>query len=261
MAKSSKQQRKRRASDSPEIEPLTERKPRGKSARLKANEAWHRTQAEPLVCFTPAQERYLKTIRENIVAFGVGPAGTGKTHVAVKFACQEIDAGRYDGMVILRPLVEMGEKLGALPGELKDKMAPWATPFLKVLHKHYGAAATQAKLNGAHPSIEFLAIQHVRGDTFEGKIVILDEAQNVTPEQMKTILTRIGEDSKLILNGDLEQSDIRGQSGLSTAIEIIGGVANVGIATFVEEDIVRSGICRDILIAYREHAIARGKRK
>lgn len=261
----SKSQKKRNARLLSDVgmEPLEQHNPRKgkpKSATLKAQEAWNRSQTAPLVCMTPAQERYLKCIKDNTITFGVGPAGTGKTHVAVKFACQEIDSGRYDGIVILRPLVEMGEKLGALPGELAEKMAPWSTPFLKVLHKHYGPAATTAKLNGARPSIEFLAIQHIRGDTFEDKIVIVDEAQNVTPEQMKTILTRIGEGSKLILNGDIEQVDIRGKSGLSVGMDIIGHLADVGTATFVEEDIVRSGICKDILIAYREYGLAQKKK-
>ena len=254
----SKSQKKRSARLLSDVgmEPLEQhnsRKGKPKSAVHKANEAWNRSQTTPLVCMTPAQERYLKCIKDKTITFGVGPAGTGKTHVAVKFACQEIDAGRYNGIVILRPLVEMGEKLGALPGELHEKMAPWSTPFLKVLHKHYGPAATTAKLNGAHPSIQFLAIQHIRGDTFEDKVVIVDEAQNVTPEQMKTILTRIGEGSKLILNGDVEQVDIRGKSGMTVGMEIIQHLGEVGVATFVEEDIVRSGITRDVLIAYREY--------
>ena len=258
MAKSSKQSRKRRVLDIA-AEPQPDRRVRKKSAQIKADEAWQRSQAAPLVCLTAAQERYLATIRQNIVTFGVGPAGTGKSHIALKYACQEIDAGRYQGIVILRPLVEMGDRLGALPGELKDKMAPWSTAFMKILYGHYGRAVTEAKLNGAHPSIEFQAIQHIRGDTFADRIVIVDEAQNTTPEQMKTILTRIGEDSKLILNGDLEQSDIRGKSGLAVAMEIISHVANVGVARFVEEDIVRSGICKDILIAYRDYARAKQK--
>ncbi len=262
MAKSQNRQSKRRGRGNEEYAPESiQPKTRDKSARHKANEAWHRTQANPLVCKGPAQERFLKVIQDNTIAFGLGPAGTGKTYVAVKYGCQQIDAGNYNGIVILRPLVEMGEKLGALPGELKEKMAPWATPFLKVLHKHYGPAATQAKLNGAHPSIEFLAIQHIRGDTFENKIVIVDEAQNTTPEQMKTILTRVGEGSKLIIDGDPDQSDIRGASGLTVAMDIIRGVEGVGVATFVEEDIVRHGIVRAILIAYRDHALAQKKKK
>lgn len=262
----SKTQKKRndRQSNRDGLEPLVEAKPRrgkAKSAQHKANEAWQRQTASPLKTIGPAQANFLACIRANLITFGIGPAGTGKTHVAVKFACQEIDAGNYDGIVILRPLVEMGDKLGALPGELRDKMAPWATPFLKVLHKHYGPAATTAKLNGAHPSIQFLAIQHIRGDTFENKIVIVDEAQNTTPEQMKTILTRFGEGSKLIIDGDPDQSDIRGESGLTVARSIIANVPHVATATFVEEDIVRHGIVRDILIAYREHAKAKNKSK
>lgn len=230
------------------------RRVKTKSARHKANEAWQRSHAAPLVCQTPAQENYLQCIQDHTVTFGVGPAGTGKTHVSVKYACQQIDEGHYGGIVVLRPLVEMGKSLGALPGELKDKMAPWAEPFLKVFREHYGQSAMEAKFNGAHPSIEFIALQHVRGRTFDNRIVILDEAQNTTPLEMKTLLTRLGKDSKLILNGDVDQVDIHGRSGMVDALEILQNVGSIGVARFVEEDIVRSDIVRDILIAYRQHS-------
>lgn len=263
MAKTQSKSQKRRNEklDQVGLKPVNEDQPRGKgkSARHKANEAWKRQTNSPLVCRTPAQERYLKCIKDHDLTFGVGPAGTGKTHVSVKHACEQIDNGQYKGIVVLRPLVEMGKSLGALPGELHEKMAPWAEPFLKVFREHYGEAAMQAKFNGAHPSIQFIALQHVRGRTFDDCFVILDEAQNTTPLEMKTILTRIGENTKMVLNGDIDQVDIHCKSGMVDALDLARGVPAIGVSTFVEEDIVRSGLVRDLLIAYRERSKAEQK--
>lgn len=259
MAKTQSKNQKRRNDkqlDQNGGEPSAQPRGKTKSARHKADEAWTRQTNAPLVCRNDAQKGYLKCIKDHVISFGVGPAGTGKTHVSVKYACEQIDKGQYKGLVILRPLVEMGKSLGALPGELHEKMAPWAEPFLKVLREHYGEAAMQAKFNGAHPSIRFLALQHVRGRTFDDCFVILDEAQNTTPKEMKTILTRLGENSKLVLNGDIDQVDIPGQSGMVDSLDLARGVPGMGVATFTEEDVIRSGIVRDMLIAYRERGKA-----
>lgn len=249
MAKPSKQQNKRRVNDFNDDQPTTDRGTRRKSAQHKANEAWHRP---ALKCMNEAQERYLQCIKDNVITFGVGPAGTGKTHVAMKYAAMQLDVGNYKQIVVLRPLIEVGKPMGALPGELHEKMAPWAEPFLKVLREHYGDSAMQAKFAGPYPSLAFVAIQFIRGRTFDDCIVVLDEGQNVTTKEMKTILTRLGQNSKLIINGDIEQVDIREPSGMIDGMRVLSKVANVDTSTFVEEDIVRSGICKAILIAYRE---------
>lgn len=246
--KSSKAKRRGNPDEGVEQKPM-----RSKSANLRAREAWTREVNNPLVCKNAAQERYLEVMRNNTITLGMGPAGTGKTYVSVKYAAQSRDAGRYQRIVVLRPIVEMGEKLGALPGTVDEKIEPWAEPFLKVLRDHYGAHL-DGKLSAKN--IEFIPLQHVRGRTFDNAFVILDEAQNTTPDQMKTLLTRLGVNSQLVMNGDLDQMDIRGKSGLADARDVLAGVGSVGVAVFVEEDIVRSDIVRDILIAYRNRAQA-----
>ena len=254
MAKSKTSRNKRRQFDD-ELTGASNPKPvrRGKSAELKAREHWDRSQHKPLTCITDAQSRYLDAIKNNDLTFGIGPAGTGKTYVAIKYAALEIDAGHYDGIIITRPIVEAGGGLGFLPGEVGDKVAPWRAPIEDVLREHYGQSQMEAKFNGAHPSISFIPLEHIRGLTFDNKIVILDEAQNTTPLQMKTLLTRMGKNSKLICDGDIDQVDIKGKSGLTDALEKLQGLASVGIAVFTEDDIIRSGLVRAILTRYRSY--------
>jgi phosphate starvation-inducible PhoH-like protein len=256
MANKHNRQVKRRDLDSDVPAPAKITKPnvrRSKSAQLKSDQAWFRNQQNPLTCKTPAQEHYLKCIQENELTFGLGPAGVGKTYVAIKHAAQQIDRGEYTALIILRPIVEAGGGLGFLPGDVADKIAPWREPFDRVLRDHYGDAALEAKYNGARPSIEFIPLEHIRGRTFDNAIVVLDEAQNTTPLQMKTLLTRIGVNSKLICNGDTDQVDIKGMSGLTDAIQRLDGVESIAIASFTEEDVVRSGLVKRILMRYRRY--------
>lgn len=220
----------------------------------KEREATQRVSARPLVCKTAAQEAYLKAIRGSTITFGLGPAGTGKTFVMTKHAAQELDAGNYKTIVILRPIVEVGETLGFLPGDLAEKTDPYAEPFLDALREHYGPAPLQAKMGGAHPTIQFVAPQLARGRTFKDSIILIDEAQNLTPEQTKTLLTRIGENSKLVISGDPDQTDIDGPCGLTDAVKRLKSLSEVSVITFTEDDIVRHGIIRDILMRYRKDA-------
>lgn len=246
-------QKKRRGSFEP-VEltaPANPTSRKSKSRELHAKEHWQRSSARPLACQTAAQENYLKCIKDNELTFGIGPAGTGKTYVSVKYGAQQIDAGEYSSLIILRPIVEAGGGLGFLPGEVADKIAPWREPFDRVLRLHYGDSQLEAKYNGAHPSIEFIPLEHIRGRTFDNAYVILDEAQNTTPLQMKTLLTRIGQNSKLVINGDVDQVDIKGKSGLTDALEKLPGLESVAFAMFEEADIVRSGLVKRILTRYR----------
>ena len=224
---------------------------RKKSAQHRANEAWNRNEAKPLVCKNDAQKNFLGSIVANQITVGVGPAGTGKTFVSVKYAAQQLDLGRIDRIVVVRPIIESGKGLGFLKGTVEEKTAPYQVPFLEVLEEHYGPAHLQAKMQCAHPVIVFIAPEFIRGRTFKNAFVILDEAQNMDPDQMKTFLTRLGEDSTCVIQGDLDQKDIPGPSGLADAVEILEGMDNVGVCEFTEEDIVRSGICKAILLRYR----------
>lgn len=224
---------------------------RSKSAALKAREAAARSESKPLICKNDAQKDYLTNIVTRQITVGDGPAGTGKTYVCVKFAAQQLDEGKFKRILVVRPIIEAGGGLGFLPGDEGEKTAPYQVPFLEVLEEHYGAPALEAKLSCKYPVITFVPPEFIRGRTFKDAFVILDEAQNMTCDQMKTFLTRLGEDTKCVINGDIDQVDIKGKSGLIDAIEILEGLESVGITRFVEEDIVRSGICKEILLRYR----------
>lgn len=190
------------------------------------------------------QAAYLKSIKENDQTFGVGPAGTGKTYIASAYAAQEMIADKKTRLILCRPAVEAGgEKLGFLPGDIDEKMAPWTYPFLDVIRDFMGKQTVQTCLDNGR--IRVVPFAHMRGVTFRHSIVILDEAQNTTPLQIKLFLTRIGENAKIIVNGDPKQKDIPGRSGLDTALGLAGyfGIP-AGIVHFGQEDIVRSGICQ-----------------
>lgn len=255
MAKSPSKKSSRRQRSFEEDAVATTREPiRKKSAQVRAEESWKRHQTKPLVCRSEAQERYLGMIQSNQVTFGLGPAGTGKTYVAVKYAAQQLDDCRISRIIVVRPIIEAGGGLGFLPGDEADKTAPYKVPFLEVLEEHYGKSHLEAKLNGAHPSIIFVPPEFIRGRTFNNAFVILDEAQNMTPDQMKTFLTRLGEDTHCVIEGDIDQVDIKGESGLKDAVELLEGLDKIGVMQFTEEDIVRSGLCKAILLRYRARA-------
>ena len=234
---------------------------RGKSARLRASEAWTRNEAKPLVCKTPAQKEYLAYMRSKPITGGIGPAGTGKTFLSVKYAAQQLDERNKERIIFVRPIVEVGETLGYLKGGVEEKTGPYLTPILDVLEEHYGKSHVENMMTGPHPKVLFVPLQYLRGRTFKEDIVILDEAQNATCEQMETFLTRIGDGAQYIIQGDLNQCDLKDRqgrpirSGLLDAIEILEGMDQVGIKHFVEEDIVRSGLCREIAIRYRQRRI------
>jgi phosphate starvation-inducible PhoH-like protein len=198
---------------------------------------------------TDNQSLYLNSIKSNTVTFGTGAAGTGKSYVALMYAAQQLKNRKVNKVIITRPAVECGEKFGFLPGELEDKYDEYLTPMKSILYKALGHSHTELLFK--NKIIEARPLAFMRGSTFEDSIVILDEAQNVTPQQMKMFLTRIGENSKVIINGDVAQSDIRGDSGLNDAVKRLRAVRSIGVVEFTIEDIVRSGIVKDILIAYQ----------
>ena len=194
------------------------------------------------------QVQYMNTIRANIITFAVGSAGTGKTYVAAGFAAQMMAENAIEKIIMTRPNVEAGRSFGYLPGDLKDKYEPYMEPLLDVLYERLGEQKTKAMLNNG--SIQFKPLEFLRGKTFNRCFYILDEAQNCTPSQMKLFLTRIGENCKVIIDGDVSQKDIPGKSGLQDAIERLHDVDKIGIVEFTVDDVVRSGMCKEILLRY-----------
>lgn len=203
---------------------------------------------EPIVPKNYAQGAYLESIRNNQITFAVGPAGTGKSYIATAFAAEQLYYKRIDKLIITRPAVEAEESLGALPGELADKYAPYLAPIRDILDNLLGKSFVEYCIKVG--TIEPVPIAFMRGRTFENSICLIDEAQNCTPKQMKLILSRIGNDCKMIIDGDVTQKDINGQSGLDDAINKLQGIDKIEVIRFLTHDIVRSGLCRKIIQAY-----------
>jgi len=204
---------------------------------------------------TPAQRRFYETISKKDITFCIGPAGCGKTYLSVHRALRELgDKDNYiDGIVIVKPLVEAaGEKLGYLPGDVEEKTAPFMMSFYYNMEQIIGKQRLQILKDSN--TIQVIPLAFMRGITLANKFVILDEAQNATPEQIKMFVTRIGEHSKYIITGDLEQSDIaKHKSGLEDAVKRFAGVRGVGLASFKEKDIVRHSLVRRLLKRYKDN--------
>tara|TARA_Y100001937_G_scaffold95394_1_gene129524 strand:+ start:159 stop:1022 length:864 start_codon:yes stop_codon:yes gene_type:complete len=201
----------------------------------------------------PAQKRFYKTISSKDITFGIGPAGCGKTFLSVHRALRELGdkSNSIDGIVIVKPLVEAaGEKIGYLPGDVEEKTAPFMMSFYYNMEQIIGKQRLQVLKD--NNIIQVIPMAYMRGITLSNKFVILDEAQNATPEQIKMFVTRIGENSKYIITGDLEQSDIqKHKSGLEDAIKRFAGVHGVGLAQFKEKDVVRHSLVRRLLKRYK----------
>lgn len=201
-----------------------------------------------------AQKRFYNTISKKDITFCIGPAGCGKTYLSVHHALKELGSkdNSIDGIIIVKPLVEAaGEKIGFLPGDVEEKTAPWMMSFYYNMEQIIGKQRLQVlKDNNV---IQVMPLAFMRGITLTDKMVILDEAQNATPEQIKMFITRIGERSKYIVTGDLEQSDIaKHKSGLEDAIKRFAGVRGVGLASFKEKDIVRHKLVKKLLKRYHD---------
>jgi len=201
---------------------------------------------------TTAQKRFYETISKKDITFCIGPAGVGKTYLSVHRALRELGDknSHIDGIVIVKPLVEAaGEKIGYLPGDVEEKTAPWMMSFYYNMELIIGKRRLQILKDSN--TIQVMPLAFMRGITLSNKFVILDEAQNATPEQIKMFVTRIGEYSKYIISGDLEQSDIKKHSsGLEDAVKRFAGVQGVGLAQFKEKDIVRHSLVRRLLKRY-----------
>ena len=206
---------------------------------------------KPIKCKTVGQQAYVDAIRKNTVVFGVGPAGTGKTYLAVCMAVSALKSKQVEKIILTRPAVEAGEKLGFLPGDLQEKVDPYLRPLYDALQEMLGLE-TYAKLM-ERGAIEVAPLAYMRGRTLSGAYVILDEAQNTTREQMKMFLTRMGEGSKVIVTGDVTQIDLDGkQSGLVHATEILEGVEGIAVCKLTAKDVVRHPLVMRIIHAYEK---------
>ena len=198
------------------------------------------------------QAEYITKMMQNELVFGLGPAGTGKTYLAVALAVSMMLEGAVDKIILSRPAVEAGENLGFLPGDLKEKVDPYLRPLYDALYEMLPAEQVDKKL--ALGEIEIAPLAFMRGRTLSNAFVILDEAQNTTPMQMKMFLTRLGENSRMVVNGDLSQVDLpRGVvSGLRDALDTLKGIGNIGAVSFSANDVVRHGLVAKIVKAYEE---------
>ena len=210
---------------------------------------------------TSGQRRYVEAIRDNVVTFGLGPAGTGKSWLAVAMAVQALNAKRVQRIILTRPAVEAGEKLGFLPGDLTAKIDPYLRPLYDALHDMVGAEHARTLLE--RQIVEVAPLAFMRGRTLNNSFVILDEAQNTTPEQMKMFLTRIGFGSKVVVTGDTTQVDLAGRrSGLDRLEPMLRGIRDLVFVHLDAQDVVRHRIVADIVAAYeREDAESEGEGK
>ncbi|WP_323016502.1 PhoH family protein [Castellaniella sp.] len=201
----------------------------------------------PLIAQTAKQKQYIAAIQNFDVTFGLGPAGTGKSYVATMIAADMLDRGEVDRIIITRPAVESQEEFGFLPGELADKYEPYLAPIKEILYERLGKGATDYFVKSGR--IEAIPLAFMRGRTFRDAFVIFDEAQNATPGQMKLFLTRIGDNCKVVIDGDAAQSDIP-NSGLVDAANRVSHIPCVRVITFDRSDVVRSGFVSEVLAAY-----------
>ncbi|WP_137625550.1 PhoH family protein [Lactiplantibacillus pingfangensis] len=198
------------------------------------------------------QRQYVQAVDKSDITFGIGPAGTGKTYLAVVMAVAALKRGDVEKIILTRPAVEAGESLGFLPGDLKEKVDPYLRPIYDALYEIYGAEHTQRLMDRG--IIEIAPLAYMRGRTLDRAFVILDEAQNTTNAQMKMFLTRLGFGSKMIVNGDISQIDLPRQttSGLILAERILTGVSNIAFVTFTADDVVRNPVVAKIITAYEK---------
>lgn len=209
---------------------------------------------------TLGQKKYIDSISKNTISFGVGPAGTGKTFLAVSMAVRAFKSHEINKIILTRPAVEAGEKLGFLPGDLQNKVDPYLRPLYDALFEMLGAE-TFAKLQ-ERGSIEVAPLAYMRGRTLDEAFVILDEAQNTSPEQMKMFLTRLGFNSKMVITGDITQIDLPNphKSGLVEALKVLKNVNDIGINHFTEKDVVRHKLVQDIVKAYENYNNERNRK-
>ena len=218
----------------------------------------HTTQGKPVKPKTLGQKQYVDMIRDNMIVFGLGPAGTGKTYLAMAMAITAFKNEEVARIILTRPAIEAGEKLGFLPGDLQSKVDPYLRPLYDALYQIMGAEAFQKNMEKG--LIEVAPLAYMRGRTLDNAFIILDEAQNTTPAQMKMFLTRIGFGSKAIITGDLTQKDLAPgtSSGLDIALKVLNNIEDIGFCTLTARDVVRHPLVQKIVNAYEKYEARRG---
>ncbi len=208
---------------------------------------------KPIKPKTMGQKEYVDLIRNKMIVFGIGPAGTGKTYLAMAMAIKAFKNDEVSRIILTRPAIEAGEKLGFLPGDLQSKVDPYLRPLYDALYQIMGAETFQRNMEKG--LIEVAPLAYMRGRTLDNAFIILDEAQNTTPAQMKMFLTRIGFGSKAIITGDITQKDLPAgaESGLDTALKVLGKIDEIGIAKLTSLDVVRHPLVQKIVNAYEQY--------
>lgn len=216
---------------------------------------------KPIKCKTLGQKRYVDAIRKNTVVFGVGPAGTGKTYLAVAIAVSSYKNKQVEKIILTRPAVEAGERLGFLPGDLQSKVDPYLRPLYDALQEMFGLETYQKLIEKG--VIEIAPLAYMRGRTLNNAFIILDEAQNCTKEQMKMFLTRMGEGSRMIITGDVTQIDLPygKTSGLKHAVSILDGIDDIAICNLSYKDVVRHPLVMQIIKAYTKEETIKAPKK
>ena len=218
------------------------------------------SKGKPVKPKTLGQKKYIETIKKNTITLGVGPAGTGKTYLAVAMAVTAFRAKEINRITLTRPAVEAGEKLGFLPGDLQSKVDPYLRPLYDALFDMLGAENFQK--HQERGDIEVAPLAYMRGRTLDDSFIILDEAQNTTTEQMKMFLTRLGFNSKMVVTGDITQIDLPDgkRSGLKEAIKVLKNIEDIGVVRFNEKDVVRHRLVQDIIKAYEKQEEERNRK-
>lgn len=204
---------------------------------------------KPIIAKTENQKIALESFEKNIISLLSGDAGAGKSYLASRWAAKQLRLGKIDKIVIARPYVTMGKSVGLFPGDVRSKLGVFLLPLLNNIQAQLGRSYEYYLNSG---EVEIHPLEAIRGMSFENCVLIIDEFQNTTPEEVKSIVTRIGENCKLLLTGDKKQSDIRGKSGIVYLQEVVEeyNINDVGVVTFTHEDIVRSGIVKEFVIAF-----------
>jgi phosphate starvation-inducible PhoH-like protein len=225
--------------------------------RVHAEHLTIRTKKRSITPRSPRQASYVQALRDHDLVFGLGPAGTGKTYLAVAVAVEMLLQGKVDRIILSRPAVEAGERLGFLPGDLREKVDPYLRPLQDALYEMLPGEQVQRRLSAGE--IEVAPLAFMRGRTLANSFVILDEAQNTTPVQMKMFLTRLGENGRMAVTGDLSQVDLpKGElSGLKDACDLLAGMENVSFVRFTDADVVRHELVTRIVRAYEKRDAAR----
>ena len=224
-----------------------------KLAKMATDTVCITAKGKPIKAKTLGQKKYCEAINKNTITFGVGPAGTGKTYLAVALAVTAFRAKQVEKIILTRPAVEAGEKLGFLPGDLQSKVDPYLRPLYDALFDMLGAENFQKYQERG--SIEVAPLASMRGRTLDDSFIILDEAQNTTPEQMKMFLTRLGFNSKMVVTGDITQIDLPAgkKSGLTKVMRILKNVDDIEICKFTQKDVVRHRLVQEIIKAYEKY--------